>query len=185
MKKGLIVIIGASASGKSRVLEEISNRGYNVYPETARKVLEERKKFKPTKEEIKIRQNIIYENQKNLENSCRGLNFLERSIIDIFGFSEYYVGRCPSNVDLSVDFSSKYSKIFNLIAPKKEKKGDFGKGSIRIEKSFEEAEKVQNFVLSKYNDFGYNVLDVPFFSEENKTNSIKKRVDYILTKLNL
>ncbi len=188
MKRELIVIIGASSSGKSEVLTEIYNKSqgkYDIYPETAREVLEARKNFKPTKEEIMTRQSIIYEKQKKLENSCKGLNFFERSLIDVFAFSEYYVGRYPSNVDLYLDFSNRYSKIFNLVAPKKEEKGTFGNGSIRIEKSLEEAEKVQNLVLKKYGDFCYSVVNVPFFLKGERTSPVKKRANYILNYLGL
>lgn len=181
-KGGLVPIIGPSSSGKSSVLSELSMRGYNTYNETAKQVIAERQDLlnEGKYEEI---QKMIYGRQKNLEDSLlnqpNGVNFIERSMIGVFAFSNFYLGYVPEEFDTNQDFSSRYLKVFNL-----KDLSDFNKTKTRVESSKEEAEDVQRNILNWYKSYGLKPVDVPIFSD-NPQESIKKRADFILENLGL
>lgn len=179
---GIVPIIGPSSSGKSSVLSELSIRGYNTYNETAKQVIAERQDLlnQGKYEEI---QKIIYRRQQNLEDSLLQesgeINFIERSMIGVFAFSNFYLGYVPKEFNTNKDFSSRYLKVFNL-----KDLSDFNKTNTRVESSKEEAENVQKNVLNWYKYYGLNPVDVPIFSD-NPQESIKKRADFILENLGL
>lgn len=178
----LVPIIGPSSSGKSSVLSELSKRGYKTHNETAKQVIAEEQDLLNQGEYEEI-QKIIYEKQKNLENSLlhksNDINFIERSIIGVFAFSSFYLGYIPKGFDMNKDFSSRYLKVFNL-----KDLEDFERTSSRVESSKEEAEKVQEKILEWYNHYGIKPIDIGVFSK-NPEESIKKRADFILENLGL
>lgn len=188
-KSGLVVIMGPTSSGKSSVLKEIGRRGYNIYEEIPKQVLSERKDCikegdseEKVKKEIETRERIMYKRQNELENNLLekgGINFIERSLVGVFAFADFYLGHVPKDFDMEQNLKDRYLRVFNL-----KDLGDFEKESTRVEKSKEEAEEAQKTVLGYYDFFGINYQDVPVFSKDEKRN-IEKRANFILENLNL
>lgn len=188
-KSKIIPIIGPSSCGKSCVLEEIGKRGYNTYEEVAKQVINERYDYiregdseEDIKKEIETRERIMYDRQEKLENSLLetpGIHFMERSIVGVFAFSDFYLGYIPRDFNMNKDFKSRYFSVFNL-----KDLEDFEKTKSRVESSKKEAEDVQNLVLRYYKSFGIEPKDVPNFSEKEEEN-INKRTDFILENLGL
>ncbi len=180
----LIVIAGGSSNGKTAILNELSSRGYITFPEVARVFLEERRKelsdkeyLFPSKKETEYRQREIYSRQFKLEESLakkEGVYFIERSLVDVLVFSKYFLG---AEFFQGEDFKQRtYSKVFipeNL---------DFTKGKIRVEKDIHEAKKINELIITAYSDLGYCPDIVPNF-RGTRQEQIKRRTDYILTKL--
>ena len=186
---GIVPIIGPSSCGKSCVLEELGRRGYDTHHEIAKQVINERYGYikegdskEDIEKEIETRERIMYGRQEKLESSLLenpGFHFMERSIIGVFAFSDFYLGHVPKDFDMDKNLKSRYFKVFNL-----KDLEDFKKTKSRVESSKEEAEKVQKKVLEYYNSFGIDPVDVPNFSNK-KARNVKKRADFILDNLGL
>src|SRR6056297_2711725 len=98
--KNIFIVMGPTSSGKSSVLEEIKKRGYNVYEEIPKQVINERINYPVTKKEIETRQRIMYKRQKNLEENLIKKSdpcFIERSLVGVLAFSNFYLGSIPSD----------------------------------------------------------------------------------------
>ena len=174
MIKSLVPIIGRSSSGKSTLVEELSNRGYQTIKEVARGVLEERKHIPETLDENYIRQKIIFERQTILENSVAGLVFLDRSLIDGLGYANYF--------GLELDFvnknllKSRYDIVLEL------EKRPFIQDGLRIEKDERQVDEIYSRVKDNYSSLGYDFIFVPNFCSDRIYNA-KQRADFILENL--
>jgi len=171
----LVPIIGRSSCGKSAVVDELRGRGYNVLPEVPRAVLDLRKSFGFSKEEIGVKQSLMYDLQLGLEKCCEDLVFIERGLPCIFAYSEYYLGRLPRKFDRDLCFG-RYSSVFSLEGL------PFVQDGVRVEGSEVEADKIQDSIMRVYEDCEYDVVDVPIFSSD-KVESVGMRVDFILGKV--
>ncbi len=174
MSRALVPIIGRSSSGKSTLVEELSNRGYQTIKEVAREVLEERKHILETVAENYTRQKIIFERQINLENSVSGLAFLDRSLIDGLGYADYF--------GIELDFvnknilKSRYSVVLEL------EKRPFLQDGLRIEKDERQVDEIYSRVKDNYSSLEYDFIFIPNFCSERIFNA-KQRADFILETL--
>jgi predicted ATPase len=167
-----IVLTGGPSSGKSTLVKELERRGYQILHEIARNVLEERKYLSPTKEEWVIRQNLIYQRQLDAEELVSGLVFLDRGTIDTVAYSKYYLGYVPFEL-----VKNNYSAVFNL------ERLPFVNDGLRAEKGEEEAKEIHNKILETYTEFGHKLICIPTFPSETLEESVSKRADHLLSKL--
>ena len=168
------VIIGRSCSGKSSVVEELKNIGYNTLEETATQVLKEKGPHGDDKEKILDAQETMFFRQLNNENCSvtkNGIVFLDRSLIDIIAYTELLLGFLPESIKQAasnVRFSSRYDRVFGLEGL------PFVKDGVRIENDEKEAQSIYDKVLVKYDKFGYSIINVPVLS------SAKERASFII-----
>ena len=170
-----IVIIGRTSSGKSSVMESLSERGYNTLDEVPRTILNFRKSMGISKKEIEEKQILIYQTQLHFESICEGTVFFERGLPCSIAYSNFFLGYVPWEFDESL-MRNRYHKVFTLDGLKFESDG------VRIESGEEEAQKIQDLVEETYRNFGYDLINVPKFLED-KEKSIGKRVKMILENL--
>lgn len=157
------VLTGGPTNGKSTLINLLKDAGHFVLNETAREVLEERKRFSATKEEVLFRELEIFRRQKKketeiLEKGKEREYFLDRSLVDCIAYCEYYLGYIPDEV-ACLDLTNKYSEIFLL------ERLPFVADGTRIEKDDKEAEKVHRLLIKAYERFGYKTISVPVFPE--------------------
>lgn len=169
-----VAFIGRSSSGKTTLVNEFINRGYQAVPEMAREVLMERQGYDATPEENLIRQKMIYERQRGLEESVSGLSFHDRGLVDILGYTRMF-SLDDSFIDVNL-LRGRYEVVFEL------EKRPFISDGIRIEKDSKEADRVFSYVKEGYSELGYETVTVPNFCDEREENA-KQRMEFILDKL--
>lgn len=167
-----IVITGTTCSGKSTTIDILKNKGFNVIPEGAIQLIEEQKNLPnpilPNTDPEKF-QEIILDRQLELESQIIESErfFLDRSMIDSFGYSNFYKVKSPDRlIDLA---KNRYDKVF-FLEPLPFFDNKFGFEDREMQLGIDEA------LRSAYDYFGYNFLTVPVMDSE-------KRVDFILSNL--
>jgi predicted ATPase len=162
-----VVITGGPSSGKSDLVERLSERGYKTITETARELIKKgmnpRKVFSFQLELAKIQ----LEKEKEYSGD---LTFFDRSAHDGLFYTMNGLGYVPKEI-ASLCSNVRYDVIFFLdLLP-------FKKDGERIEENQEEAQIVHNGLRDTYIRLGYNIKRVPVLP-------IEQRVNFVLKKLN-
>ncbi len=170
-----VVLLGRSSSGKTSVCDCLKQRGYQIGHEIPTIVLDSRKNQQITEHEILKRQNLIYKIQKTLEDSFEGLVFQDRSLIDIFAYTQYLMGSLPAHFQ-EIE-ASRYYACFEL------ERLPFVKTTPRIEENQDEAERIYKKVRNFYLEKGVSPIFVPAFKNATIEESVNDRVNFMLSKL--
>ena len=140
--------------------------------EIARQVLGERKDIPLSRDEWKVRQQIIYKRQIEGEKQYTGTLFLDRGSIDAVAYSRHLLGYVPFN-----EQSPDYHLVCNL------ERLPFENDGLRVESGDEEAQIIHNKIMETYVEYGYSLLYLPVFDAPTLEESISKRADHLLSKL--
>lgn len=177
MDKQIVLLIGGPGTGKSTIINQLIEKGYCCYPEISREVTLEAKKNgvdqlfveKPLlfselllKGRIKQYQNALIEPHH--------IVFIDRGIPDVLAYMnfigdtypEYFENACKEHI---------YTKIFVL--PTWE---DIYISDNERYESFEQAGKIQNHLIETYKNYGYNLIEVPKDTVENRIEFILKNL---------
>lgn len=180
----LIVFSGGPYSGKTTTINEFKKSGHTVIKEAALDVIEElrlqlghdeQQRFiseHPVEFQKKIFEKQI-ENEKRalFENHKDNLIFLDRSVIDGFGYLHFNKKHWEKDYfDFIPNYNYHQIFIFDTL-------GNFEnrKESGRVENSIEDSLAIKNSILFTYQFFGYK----PFIIFEK---SLNKRIEDIKTK---
>ncbi|WP_033961711.1 AAA family ATPase [Psychroserpens jangbogonensis] len=174
-----IVITGGPGTGKSSIINELIKREYTCFEEISRQVTLDARKdgvdqlfltkpllFSELLLEARTKQFI------EAESIDENLIFLDRGLPDVVAYMDYAKSDYPKVFD-EICNKHVYNKIF-VLAPWQE---IFVSDSERYE-NFDQAVQIHDALLSTYERFGYELIDVPF-------DSIEKRADFIIDALNL
>lgn len=174
-----IVITGGPGTGKSSIINELIKRDYTCFEEISRQVtLDARKEgidqlfltkpllFSELLLEARIKQFV------DATSIIKELVFLDRGLPDVVAYMDYANSEYPKHFENTCE-TYVYDKIF-VLAPWQE---IFVSDSERYE-NFEQAVEIHHALLTTYERFGYELIDVPF-------DSIEKRADFIIDALNL
>jgi len=172
-----VVLIGRSSSGKTSVINSLRDMGYQVGHEVPTIILDSRKTRNPEPIEWNKRQKLMYTIQKTLEDSYEGLIFQDRCLIDNYAYTKILCGDIPEYFADPTSLSGRYSHVFELEAL------PFKKTNTRIESDEQEAQKIHDSVKDFYIKQGFDPIKVPVFYEETITESVNKRSEFILSKL--
>lgn len=174
-----IVITGGPGTGKSSIIEELKQRGHICFEEISRQVtMEARNKGI---EQLFLTEPLLFSElllkgrlkQFYDANQFEGETiFLDRGLPDVLAYMDYFDSNYPIEF-IETCQNNRYDNVF-VLAPWKK---IFVSDSVRYE-NFEQAELIHKHLLNSYNNFDYQLHDVPF-------ESIEKRTDFILDSLNL
>jgi len=177
-----IVLTGVGSSGKTTVLDVLKRRSCAVFGETAREVLEERRKNgkgNNTHDEVMEMEGDMYirqaVNEKDFEMSRHNVAFFDRSVVDMWVYSLELMKDLPDCLK-DKHYGSVYDEVF-VFDPL-----PYVKDEIRVEGDEENALRIHQDIIKAYKKFGYRPIVVPRFSE-NKEESIRRRVNFILKTL--
>ncbi len=173
-----IVITGGPGTGKSSIINHLKTKGFVCFEEVSRQIT--LKARAEGIEQLFLNQPLLF-SQKLLDGrkqqfldaaeSKTDLVFLDRGLPDVLAYMDFIGDEYPESF---IDTCKKHSYDYVFIlAPWQE---IFISDSERYE-SFEQATKIHHHLLNTYQNFDYNLLDVPF-------DSIEKRTDFILDVLN-
>lgn len=177
MSKGIILIIGGPGSGKTTLIESLSQSGYICYPEISREVTLEAQKrgidqlflTEPLLFSEMLLEGRIRQHQSALSESVDWV-FIDRGIPDVLAYMHYIGDSYPSFFDQACR-EHQYSKIF-LLPPWE---NIYESDAARYE-NFEQAELIHKHLVETYNSYGYQLIEVP-------KDTVEARIDFILNNL--
>ena len=165
-----IVITGPPFAGKSSVIKELENQGYNVVDESAREILNSLRDLKfidPHKNKRDYFQREVVFRQIKIEDENRHLplTFYDRGIVDSIAYYRLDNLEPPKNL-LELANIRRYDSIFYFAPLQNIKNG-------RVIRDENERKELEGLIMETYREFGYNPIYVPELS-------IKQRVSFIL-----
>ncbi|MCT4698640.1 ATP-binding protein [Tenacibaculum haliotis] len=172
-----IVLIGGPGTGKSSILRELINQGYNCMPEISREVI--LKAQKEGIDQLFLEQPLLFsqmllegreQQYLEAEKSNTDIVFFDRGIPDVHAYMNYLGNEYPPIYREKSD-QYLYTKVFMCAPWQKIYRSD----NERYE-SYEQAVKIDTYLKAAYKEIGYEIINVPF-------GTIKKRCDFILQSL--
>jgi predicted ATPase len=174
-----IVITGGPGTGKSSIINELIKRGYTCLEEISRQVTLDAKKDGVDQLFLTnplLFSELLLKGREKQFIEARALKadviFLDRGIPDVLAYMhfiddeypQYFVDACKDNM---------YDFVF-ILKPWQE---IYISDNERYE-SFAEALEIHENLLSTYQTYHYDLLDVPF-------DTVEKRTDFIINALNM
>lgn len=184
MNRKKIVITGGPGTGKTAIINELKNQNYHCFEEIIRSLTLEAKKEKedttPISNPIAFVSDPLDFNTRLLNGRLnqfeqalgieKPLIFFDRGIPDVLAYMSFF-NQSYSEDFLNVCRHHKYNHVF-LLPPWE---SIYETDNERFE-SFEEALKIHAFLEEVYIKLGYNIIEVPF-------GSIQERTDFIINSL--
>ncbi|WP_413285448.1 AAA family ATPase [Vibrio sp. MA40-2] len=172
----LVVITGGPGAGKTSIIESLSQRGYCTFEESSRHLIEQQSQridgilpWTNLEKFAELCLDMMLQ-QKKLSEARSDICFFDRAIPDICAYLQ--LGKleiAPSFVEASVGY---YEKVF-FCAPNST---IYSQDEVRPH-PFSEALEVHQLLLDCYHGFGYQPIEVPW-------GTVEERVDFILKHLN-
>lgn len=174
LEKEIIVIIGGPGTGKTTIIDGLIKKGYCCYPEISREVTMEAKKQGIEQlflENPLLFSELLLEGRKkqftNAQNESHEIVFLDRGIPDVLAYMHYIGDSYPSFFDAACR-EHIYTKIF-ILPPWEE---IYVSDDARYE-NYEQAKLIYNHLTETYQNYGYELIEVP-------KNSLEERIFFIL-----
>lgn len=167
------IITGAPSTGKTSILDELSNKGFMCHSEIAREVIRENLdsglEIFPWNQ-MQLFSDMVLERMKTLVTSFKPdqIQFLDRSMVDLIGYMNFAGKEAPDHYRdeaLKVGYAKKvfYLPIWeDIYTTDNERK-----------ESVEEAAQIDKALFNAYQNLGFDIVEVP-------KGSVLERVDFIL-----
>jgi predicted ATPase len=177
VQKEIIVLIGGPGTGKYTLLNGLVARGYCCYPEISRQVTLEAQQRGI--DQLFLEQPLLFSEMllqgriKQYEDALKepdNVIFIDRGIPDVVAYMDYIGDEYPPHFAKACE-EIKYSKIF-ILPPWEE---IYESDTERYE-NFEQAVTIQNHLVDTYKKYGYNLIEVP-------KDTVENRILYILDKI--
>lgn len=173
-----IVLTGGPGTGKSSIINELTNRGYLCKTEISREVT--LKAQKKGIDQLFLKEPILFSRLllqsrvrqfKETDQSTEEFVFFDRGVPDVIAYLDY------TNTVYPQEFTDKTNACsYDCIFHCKPWETIYTKDNERYE-SFDASKKIDHYLRQTYESLGYKILTVPF-------NTISKRADFILNSLN-
>jgi predicted ATPase len=177
VQKEIIVIIGGPGTGKTSIIEKLIANGHCCYPEISRQVTLEAQK--QGIEQLFLKNPLLFSElllegrKKQFESACNEPHevvFLDRGIPDVLAYMHYIGDSYPSFFDTACR-EHIYTRIF-ILPPWEE---IYVSDRERYE-NFEQAKLIYNHLTETYQNYGYELVEVP-------KDSVDNRILFILDKI--
>lgn len=169
VSKEIVVIIGGPGTGKSTIIDVLTAKGYCCYPEISRQVTSEAKKQGIEQlflENPLLFSELLLEGRKKQYDDAgkesSEIVFIDRGIPDVLAYMHYIGDSYPAHFDL-VCRQNLYTKIF-ILPPWEE---IYISDTERYE-NFEQAKLIHKHLTETYQNYGYELIEVPRDSLDNR-----------------
>lgn len=169
-----VVISGGPCSGKSSVIAELANRGFNTFPEAAREYIEDRIRLGESMSNIRSDQKVLQDGIMErilctvAASDPSKLIFFDRGIPDCVAYLD--LAKVDSQQEFSIASKFAYRKVFLMEGV------PYSKDDVRTESNIE-AQRISKAIENTYRMLGYEIVHVPQMS-------IEERVEFILSNIN-
>ncbi len=177
MAEHKIVITGGPGTGKTAVINQLSQEGYQCSPEISRQIILEARESGI--EHLFLSDPLLF-SQKLLEGRTKQYQeatlvpgktiFIDRGIPDIIAYMHFMQQESPNDF-IEACTANRYTSVFILPPWSKIHTTD----NERYE-SFEQTTQIHQHLKTTYENFGYTCIPVPF-------GTISERCDFILNNL--
>lgn len=179
MNSRKIVITGGPGTGKSTLIKELTKRGHTCLEEISRQIILDAKKEGVDQlfltNPLLFSELLLKGRQHQFDDALKlpsDFVFFDRGLPDVLAYMDYIGDQYPPSFTLSCE-KALYDTVFIL----KPWETIYTSDNERYE-SFEQALEIHDHLLNTYQQFNYELIDVPF-------GTIKMRTDFILKALNL
>lgn len=168
------VITGGPGFGKSILIEKLHELGYPVGGEIARQIIEQQIAdgggMLPWKDVAGFEKRVMNERIEFLKSiEVETVAFCDRGLPDQAAFSRYKEKEISLQLKEAIT-SNYYAKKVFLTPPWRQ---IYQNDMIRTE-AFEEAEKIHHFIVEAYLNSGYELINLPFVSPDERIEFILK-----------
>ncbi|MFT6717574.1 MAG: putative ATPase [Saprospiraceae bacterium] len=177
MIKGRYIITGAPSSGKTTVLNELSNHNV-IFDEAARKVIQEQLQLNSDKvpwlNNYEFSKLVVSQQIKDHETPVNSAAFYDRGIPDVIAYLKHY--NQNQHLQKFLNYANEYryaDKVF-LMPPWE----DIYQTDVERKENFKEAQSINDQLIETYLALNYEIIEVPFVNS-------KERVKFILDQINL
>ncbi|MGY0392689.1 AAA family ATPase [Bizionia sp. KMM 8389] len=173
MNLNKIVITGGPGTGKTSIINELLNREFICLEEISRQIT--LKAREDGVDQLFLTQPLLFSEMllegreaqfHEAHSKAENLIFLDRGIPDVLAYMDFIGDNYPEKFIESCQ-KHRYDHVFIL----KPWKDIFISDSERYE-NFEQAEQIHDNLLNTYKKYGYQLVDVPFDTVENRTDFI-------------
>ena len=173
MQKEIVVIIGGPGTGKTTIIDGLLSMGYCCYPEISREVTMEAKK--QGIEQLFLENPLLFSElllegrKRQFQNALlesHNVVFLDRGIPDVLAYMHYIGDSYPAFFDVACR-EHQYTKIF-ILPPWEE---IYISDDERYE-NYEQAKLIFDHLTETYQNYGYELIEVPKESVENRISFI-------------
>jgi len=177
VSKQIILLIGGPGSGKTTIIDGLSERGYICYPEISREVTLEAKK--KGIDQLFLKEPLLFSEMllegrvkqfNNALNETSDIVFIDRGIPDVLAYMHYIGDSYPVEFHKACK-AHIYTKIF-ILPPWEE---IFISDNERYE-NFGQAQLIHDHLIETYESYGYVLNEVP-------KADLDTRIEYILGQL--
>lgn len=173
MEKEIVVIIGGPGTGKTTIIDNLISKGFCCYPEVSREIISEAQKQGIEQlflEKPLLFSELLLEGRKkqfnNAQKEAHKTVFLDRGIPDVLAYMHYIGDSYPAFFHEACT-EHKYDRIF-ILPPWEE---IYVSDDERYE-NYEQAKLIYNHLVETYEKYGYNLIEVPKGTVEERTNYI-------------
>ncbi|NEW82064.1 MAG: AAA family ATPase [Mariniphaga sp.] len=168
------VITGGPGFGKSVLIQKLQELGYQAGGENARQIIEQQiangGELLPWKDALGFEKRVMNERIKFLQSiDIEIVAFSDRGLPDQAAFSRYKGKEVSVQLKEAIAANYYAKKVF-LTPPWRD---IYRNDTIRTE-TFEEAEKIHHFIVKAYLDNGYQLINLPFVSPDERIEFILK-----------
>lgn len=169
MENKIVLFIGGPGSGKTTLIDGLSEKGYICYPEISREVTLEAKK--KGIDQLFLQNPLLFSEMllqgrvkqyNNALNETQPLVFIDRGIPDVLAYMHYIGDSYPKEFDEACK-TYKYHKVF-ILPPWEE---IYVSDNERYE-TYEQALLIHKHLIETYNSYGYELHEVPKASLEDR-----------------
>ncbi len=175
--KEIIVIIGGPGSGKTTLINGLTDKGYTCYPEISREVTLEAREQGIEQlflEKPLLFSELLLEGRKkqfvSATKEATNVVFLDRGIPDVLAYMHYIGDSYPAFFDAACR-EHLYTRIF-ILPPWED---IYISDDARYE-NYEQAVLIHEHLVETYEKYGYNLIEVP-------RDTVDNRILFILDKL--
>lgn len=174
------VVTGGPGGGKTTILGALTQRGYSFAPESARSIIKRRLATgqSPRPDPVSFAREILNSDMEKYRemSACNRVVFFDRGVLDALYMLDAE-GALTRNEIAQYVQEFPYSGVVFLLPPWKE---IYDTDSER-DQSFAEAEEVFAGMKQWYTQWGYETLEVPRVTIDERVSFIAKAVDQSLT----
>jgi predicted ATPase len=176
MRNNWYVITGGPSSGKTTLLTALESKGYRIFPEMARVVIDEGISRglsieQIRKDEKKFQLDVLKRKQEiEARHKPDVLTFFDRGMHDTLAYMRSYNWKIEKALEKEINKST-YRKVF-LLDPLPTYEKDYARTE---DKEFKSG--INHLLCEAYEKAGLDVIHVPFYSPENRVEFVLKRID--------